>query len=63
MRNQWWTIRFDNGWFNPDLSYTRKDAIAKYLALFENGRKRDWAWRRHKRVDGLSVVRVQIVEV
>jgi hypothetical protein len=64
MKNRYWCVLMDNGWFcHWTIAYTRKQAIKTFLETYANGSRKDWSWRRHKRVDGLSVVKVEVVGV
>lgn len=62
-KNHYWAIRYPHGHFDPHLSYTRKDAIAKYLAVWDNGKYANWTWRQHKEGHRVAVVKVQVVEI
>lgn len=63
-RNQYWTIKYSNGWLdNHYVRYTRRDAIDAYLSEFRAGvfSGNSWAW--HKQNKKVRAVRVQMTEV
>lgn len=65
-----WAIKHKQGWLSNKVSLTRRDAIYAEVRIHWPRKVPDWEqrsvswrWRWLKRHYGLSVVRVQVVEV
>lgn len=62
-KNEFWAIKYRNGWIDNRTHFTRRDAIGAYIDLFANGIYAQKTWRWHKRNRGVSVVKVRIEEI
>jgi len=61
MKNQFWAIRTEKGYFYPwTLSYTRRDAIKKFEIELASGK---FTWEDYRIKRGFRCVKVKVVLV
>lgn len=63
MKNIYWAVKYDNGWFNSHAHATRRKALEAYLDYFKGGSAANKTWAWHKRKYKVSLVKVHFVEV